>query len=68
MKEVKVGVDEVGRCVNEFGVGGLGFGGFRVFEGKADGMEAENWGVEGRYLLKRRRKPWLKGQKWRNPP
>ena len=42
-EEVKVGSDEVECYVNKFGVEGLGFVGFRVFEGKADGMEAENW-------------------------
>ena len=44
-EEVKVGADEVGCYVNEFGVGGLGFVGFRVFEGKADGVDAETVGL-----------------------
>ena len=62
-EEVKVGADEVGCYVNEFGVGGLGFLGFRVFEGKADGMDAENCRVEGRYLLKKEEKAMAKRAK-----
>lgn len=44
-EEVKVGADEVGCYVNEFGVGGLGFVGFRVFEGKTDGWMRKTVGL-----------------------